>query len=362
MLTEPVDAPVWEQPFVRDLDGHIYVRGYRDRLLVGAFEPDGKPRASTVDPADFAFAEFEPDLAHVAEPLARARERVPMLREAAVERHMNAPESFTPDNLPLVGEVPEVAGVFVAAGMNSQGILLGPGLGQAVASGSAREARRRTWPSWPRRASPTPRRRAATSSRARARASGRLYAMHWPHHQPATARGLRRTPLHHRLEAAGLLRGGSGLGARELVRRARHAPEYAYSYERPPWFDRVALEHRAAARRWRSSTSRRSPSSRWRAAVPCRGPAGVRRRPGRAGRQGRVHDDAQSGRRHRDRPHGHPPGRRPLPRRGARGDPAQGAPLARAPRGGSRRHGDGHHLRVRDARLMGPAPARSSAG
>ena len=247
MLTEPAGAPVWEHPFVRDLDGHIYVRGYRDRLLVGAFEPNGKPRAHASIPANFAFGEFEPDLAHVAEPLERARERVPALRDLAIERHMNAPESFTPDNLPLVGEVPEVEGVFVAAGMNSQGILLGPGLGQAVAE-------------WICEGHPTQDLAELAPSRfadaqttsgylfARTRESlGRLYAMHWPHQQPETARGLRRTPLHHRLAAAGACFGeAAGWERANWYGEPGTRPQYAYSYERAPWFERVALEHRAA--------------------------------------------------------------------------------------------------------------------
>ena len=52
---------------------------------------------------------------------------------------------------------------------------------------------------------------------------GRLYAMHWPHLQPHTARNVRRTPLHDRVDAAGAVFGEiDGLRARELVRAARH--------------------------------------------------------------------------------------------------------------------------------------------
>jgi heterotetrameric sarcosine oxidase gamma subunit len=247
MRTERVDAPVWEQPFVRDLDGHVYIRGYRDRLLVGAFEPDGKPRAAASIPEGFAFGELEPDLQHVAAPLERARERMPVLCEAAIDRHLNAPESFTPDNLPLVGECPEVGGVFVAAGMNSQGILLGPGTGQAIAE-------------WIVQGGPThdvgelsPARFADAQTTGgylfeRTRESlGRLYAMHWPHLQPHTARGLRRTPLHHRLAAAGACFGETaGWERANWYGEPGSRPAYDYSYGRPSWFGRVAEEHRAA--------------------------------------------------------------------------------------------------------------------
>jgi 4-methylaminobutanoate oxidase (formaldehyde-forming) len=250
MLTAPVEAPVWELPYVRDLDGHIYVRGYRDRLLVGAFEPDGKPRPLHTIGDDFSFAEFEPDLEHVAPSLERARERMPVLREVPIERHFNGPESFTPDNLPLVGEVPEVRGLFVAAGMNSQGVLLAPGVGRAVAE-------------WVVAGAPTmdvaelhPGRFGAAQGggaylRARSVESlGRLYGMHWPYWQPTTARGLRRTPLHDRLAAAGACFGETaGWERANWYAEAGTSPAYEYSYSWPPFLDRVGEEHRAARER-----------------------------------------------------------------------------------------------------------------
>ena len=246
-MTEPVDAPVWDLPFVRDLDGHVYVRGYRDRLLVGAFEPRGKPRtiASIAEP--FAFGEFPLDLEHVEPSLERARERFPVLRSVRYARHLNAPESFTPDNLPIVGEAPEVAGLFIAAGMNSQGILLGPGVGRAIGE-------------WVAAGGPTmdvadlsPGRFGTAQSgarylRERTRESlGQLYAMHWPDRQPSTARGLRRTPLHERVAAAGAVFGEvAGWERANWYADPGQAAEYSYSFLRPPYFDNVAREHRAA--------------------------------------------------------------------------------------------------------------------
>jgi glycine cleavage system aminomethyltransferase T/glycine/D-amino acid oxidase-like deaminating enzyme len=247
VMTEPVDAPVWELPFVRDLDGHVYVRGYRDRLVVGAFEPCGKPRPLHTLAEPFAFGEFDPDLKHLAPSLERAAERFPALRGLQIARHLNAPESFTPDSLPVVGETPEVRGLFVAAGMNSQGVLLGPGVGRAIAE-------------WIAEGGPTmdigdlaPGRFGAAQAgaaylRERTRESlGRLYAMHWPDLQPTTARGLRRTPLHDRLAAAGACFGEvAGWERANWYADPGERPEYVYSYGRAPYFERVAAEHRAA--------------------------------------------------------------------------------------------------------------------
>ena len=44
------------------------------------------------------------------------------------------PESFTPDLRPIVGEAPELKNYFVAAGLNSVGVLTGGGLGRVLAN------------------------------------------------------------------------------------------------------------------------------------------------------------------------------------------------------------------------------------
>ncbi len=245
--TAPVPGAARDLPIVRDLDGSIYVRHYRGGLLVGAFEPDGRPRPSASIPEDFAFGEFEPDLKHFERPLASARARVPALGDARFVHYLCAPESFTPDGHFLLGETPEVAGLFVAAGMNSQGIIFGPGVGRALAE-------------WVDAGAPTvdaadldvrrfsPAQAGDAYLFARTRESlGRLYAMHWPFLQPRTARGLRLVPLYDRLAAAGACFGeAAGWERANWYAPAGSRPEYAYSWGRPNWFDAVAEEHRAA--------------------------------------------------------------------------------------------------------------------
>ena len=46
MTTGPIEGAVASLPILRDLDGYLYIRHYRGRLLVGAFEPNGKPRST----------------------------------------------------------------------------------------------------------------------------------------------------------------------------------------------------------------------------------------------------------------------------------------------------------------------------
>lgn len=246
-LTEPIEGATDEQPYVRDLDGHFYVRGYRGGLVVGAFEPNGKPRPVDTIPADFAFGEFAPDRDHFNLALGRAKERFAVLRDAEIERWLNAPESFTPDGAMLLGETPEVSGLFVLAGMNSQGILMGPGAADALADwivhGAATVDAGELHVG---RFSAVQRSGPYLFDRTR-ETLGRLYGMHWPHLQPDTARGMRRTPLYEQLAGHGAVFGEqSGWERANWYAHNGVAAEYGYSYQRPNWFETVGEEHRAA--------------------------------------------------------------------------------------------------------------------
>ena len=60
--------------------------------------------------------------------------RVPATLTAGVKKFFCGPESFTPDLSPVIGEAPELKNYFVAAGLNSIGILTGGGVGRMLAS------------------------------------------------------------------------------------------------------------------------------------------------------------------------------------------------------------------------------------
>ncbi len=132
VMTEEAQGAREEAPFLRDLDAYLYIRHYRGRYLIGAFEADGKPRRPAGIPTD-GFVEFGPDWDHFAPVLTGARQRVPEVETIGFSHYLRAPESFTPDSNFQLGFVPEVPGLFVAAGFNSQGIIFGPGAGLAAA-------------------------------------------------------------------------------------------------------------------------------------------------------------------------------------------------------------------------------------
>src|SRR5918996_2610619 len=169
--------------------------------MIGAFEPNGRPRSTASIPEEWAFGEFGPDWEHFAPTRANATRRIPALEEATFTRYLRAPESFTPDVNFCLGETAEVRNLYVAAGFNSQGIIYAPGAGRALA-----EWIREGGPRFD--ASEADVRRFAAGQANEAylhertkEALGRLYAMHWPNLQSRTARGIRRSPLYHRLAA-----------------------------------------------------------------------------------------------------------------------------------------------------------------
>lgn len=246
VLSKPIDGAHLTLPVFRDLDSSYYLRHERGRILVGAFEPEGLPRALD-EISDAGFAEFDPDWEHFAPIRAHVEHAVPAIEEVGYERFLNAPESFTPDANFAIGETGEVAGLFVAAGMNSQGIIFAPAVGRELAawmlSGSPQfdaydvDVRRFSRPQSNRR---------FLHDRTR-EGLGRLYAMHWPQLQMSTGRGVRRTPLHDRLASLGASFGElNGWERVNWYGRPGTSPTYEYSYGRPNWFERVREEHLAA--------------------------------------------------------------------------------------------------------------------
>ena len=84
-------------------------------------------------PGDFSFGQINQDWDRLTEPLQAAMARIPALENVGVKTFFCGPESFTPDRRPAVGEAPGLRGYFVAAGLNSVGILSAGGLGRIVA-------------------------------------------------------------------------------------------------------------------------------------------------------------------------------------------------------------------------------------
>ena len=246
IVTDPMPGVTPDLPVLRDTDGHIYVREEVGGLLMGGFEPVAKPWGMEGIPDDFAFSLLPEDWDHFQVLMEQALVRIPALGTAPVRRHVNGPESFTPDGRYLLGEAPECRNFYVGAGFNSIGIASAAGAGKVLAEWIiAGEPPMDLWDVDIRRVAPFQANPRYLRDRT-VEMVGVLYAMHWPFRQPETARGVRRSVLHDRLAARGACFGAvMGWERPNWYALPGMEPAYRYSFGRQNWFPCAAEEHRA---------------------------------------------------------------------------------------------------------------------
>ncbi|MEI4194404.1 GcvT family protein [Roseovarius sp. E0-M6] len=202
VVTEPMADLPEPFPVIRDLDRGIYIKGDAGKLVIGGFEPDAKCWNPYGPEGNRAFLEMAEDWDQFAPFMEAALELCPTLEAVGIQHFMNGPESFTCDTRPLVGET-SVDGLFVAAGMNSVGVMSSAGIGRALADWMV-DGRppMNMWEVDVARVDPV----TATPAHMAARmqeAVADLFALHWPYKQPQAGRDLRRSALHNNWAAAG---------------------------------------------------------------------------------------------------------------------------------------------------------------
>jgi dimethylglycine dehydrogenase len=121
-----------EIPAAVDFDGAAYLRQERQGLVLGTYEQDCRHWAVRGTPLDFGVELLPPDLDRIAEPLRVVMERMPALGRAGIKRIINGGMVFAPDGNPIIGPLPGLPTVFVAAGVMA-GFSQGGGVGLAVA-------------------------------------------------------------------------------------------------------------------------------------------------------------------------------------------------------------------------------------
>jgi len=201
LLTEPIEGVDGDWPVLEDPANYGYYREEGGGLMLGLFEPVCAPWNVGGVPADFSFGELPPNWDRMAPYVERSMSRVPVVASIGIKKFFCGPESFTPDLLPIVGEAPELKNYFVAAGLNSIGILTGGGIGRVVAQWIA-EGRPDidvTGINIDRlhRYQANPEYRATRT----VESLGLVYATHYPGRPMRTARGAKISPVHHRLVA-----------------------------------------------------------------------------------------------------------------------------------------------------------------
>jgi 4-methylaminobutanoate oxidase (formaldehyde-forming) len=237
---------------LRDPDGCGYFKEDAGKLLVGWFEPVSKPWGMTRRagisgiPDTFAFDSLPADYEHIAPLMDSAANRMPLIANTGIRLFFNGPESFTPDDRYLLGESPDVPGLFMACGFNSIGIQSSGGAGKVLADWIIDgHPPMDLWDVDVRRVMPFQRNQQYLHDRT-VEALGLLYAMHWPFRQPDTARGARKSALHDRLAAQRACFGEvAGWERANWFAPESVEPVYEYTYGKQNWFPYSGEEHRA---------------------------------------------------------------------------------------------------------------------
>ena len=310
LITDTIEGLDPNAPIFEDPSSYGYYREEGGGMMVGLFEPQAAAWKVDGIPADVSFITLPPDWDRMAPFLEKAMARVPITLEVGVRTFFCGPESFTPDLSPAVGEAPGIRGYFVAAGMNSVGVLSAGGLGRVLAH-------------WITNGEPDvdvtgfnvdrfrddqldPAYRASRTTEI----LGTVYAAHTPGKQLRTARDRLLSPVHERLVAqGGYLREVSGWEGADWFAGAGVTPVAEPTWGQAPWFEQWEAEHRAVREgvglmdmsfmaKFRVTGAGAGELLDQLSAGPVNGDA----------RRHHLHPVAQRPRAHRGRPHGHEAG------------------------------------------------------
>ena len=249
LITEKIEGVDRNLPLLEDAHSWAYFREETGGLLVGLFEPDAVAWQVDTIPENFTFGEIGPDWDRVVPHLEAAFKRVPGVADAGVRKLFCGPESFTPDLAPLVGEAPGLRNCWVAAGMNSLGILNGPGLGMTLARWiiDGRCPVDHTAFNVDRFADGSHNTQAFRRERTK-ELLAKSFGAHFPNDTFQSARGLKQSALHDRLKAAGayFVESHGWEQPDWFAPTPREAKIEAHSWGRQNWWDWHAAEHLAA--------------------------------------------------------------------------------------------------------------------
>jgi 4-methylaminobutanoate oxidase (formaldehyde-forming) len=173
------------------------------------------------------------------------------MREAGIVKLVCHPDAMTPDASPLVGPVPGVRGLYMAAGLSLNGFGGGGGIGRSLAELiTDGEPELDLHPYRPWRFGPVHRDHRYAADLAR-EAYRYYYYLRYPYDSDEWGRPRRTSALHERLQDGGAVFGvkhgwerADYIEAGRPWRRAG-ADQRRFGWTRPPYFDLLAEEHRA---------------------------------------------------------------------------------------------------------------------
>ncbi len=247
LITEQIEGMNGSWPVIEDPANYGYYREEVGGLMIGLFETVCAPWNVGGIPNDVSFASLPPDWDRMGPYVERAMSRVPISADTGIRTFFCGPESFTPDLAPVVGEAPELRNYFVAAGLNSVGILTGGGLGRVIAHWITTGQPDVDVTGFnidrfhPYQSNPDYRRTRTVES------LGMVYQCHYPNRSMQTARGAKVSPVHHRLAAQGAyFKDVSGWEGADWFAGTGQQPEPGpLTWGRPSWWAKWQAEHHA---------------------------------------------------------------------------------------------------------------------
>ena len=244
-----------QTPCLRDPDNLVYMREEQGGLVIGGYEPN--PLARWIDgaPWEHGGTTLPADYERFEQLLEGAIRRIPFLDRAGIITLVCHPGAYTPDCQPCLGPMAGARGMWIAAGMSLNGYGGAGGIGKLMAEWiiggepsldvyAFRATRFGDYYSSPYYAAERTREGVKY-----------YYRLRFPNDENEWARPHRVSPVHSRLQELGAVFGEKFGWERvnffqpgQPWRRAG-ADQREWGWNKPPYFDRIAEEHKATRER-----------------------------------------------------------------------------------------------------------------
>ena len=257
LTTKPIpgfELPA-QTPVIRDPDNLFYCREDVGAFLFGGFETNPKPWSVDGVPWDFSQQLLPGEWELFEDIMEGAMRRIPILQQAEAVELVNGPDAFTPDGYYALGPVPGIRGFYVAAGGSDNGIAGGGGVGKLTAEWILEgETSIDTHEMNIRRFGPHLTDKAFLVEQCR-EVIRYYYHLRYPHDENEWGRPLRTSPFYERLKplgaAFGLKNGWERVNYYDPGQpwRQAGADQKHWGWQRPPYFEQVGREVKAARER-----------------------------------------------------------------------------------------------------------------
>lgn len=244
-----------QTPVVRDPDNLVYLREEAGGFLIGGFESNPKAWGVNGVAWDFSQQLLPPEWELFQELLEGAIRRVPQIENAESIKLINGPDAMTPDGHYALGPVPTVPGMWVAAGMSLNGIAGAGGVGRVMAEWIVEGAPSIDVSEMNVRRFGTYMQDAHFVAEKAREAYRYYYLLRFPNDEDEWGREKRLSPLYETEKVSGAVFGTKNGWERVNYYdtgkpwRQAGADQRAWGWGRPPYFESVGEEHRAARER-----------------------------------------------------------------------------------------------------------------